>query len=143
MDENLLQICDHDGEGYRPLIDFGEWRVAILRYQDSIHPGNIYSMERHKETDEVFVLTKGKSVLIIGGNGSQADQVYPQVMETGKIFNVRRNTWHTILLSRDAAVLIVENRNTDEHNSEHTNITHEQHILIMDLARCHLPELLV
>ena len=81
-------------------------------------------------------------MLIIGGNGSQADQVSPQVMETGKIFNVRRNTWHTILLSQDAAVLIVENRNTDEHNSEHTNISHEQHILIMDLARCHLPELL-
>ena len=38
-------------------------------------------------------------------------------MEAGKIYNVRRNTWHTVLLSREASVLIVENRDTGEANS--------------------------
>jgi len=92
MDENLLQIRDYDGIGFKPLVTFGNWRVAILRYSDDIHPSNNRTMERHTETDEVFVLTKGRGALIIGGNGLQVDEIYPQTMEPGKIYNVRRNT---------------------------------------------------
>ena len=69
-------------------------------------------MERHKKTDEVFVLVKGWGILIIGGNGQKVERVFPQVMEIGKVYNVRVNTWHTILLSRDASVLLMEERST-------------------------------
>ena len=31
-------------------------------------------------------------------------------MGIGKVYNVRRNAWHTLSLSQDAPVLIVENR---------------------------------
>ncbi len=134
MDENLLQIQDYDGIGFKPLVTFGNWRVAILRYSDDIHPGNNRTMERHTETDEVFVLTKGRGALIIGGNGLQVDEIYPQTMEPGKIYNVRRNTWHTILLSRDASVLIVENRDTGKQNSEFTSLSSEVHRQIAEAA---------
>ena len=134
MDENLLQIRDYDGIGFKPLVTFGNWRVAILRYSDDIHPSNNRTMERHTETDEVFVLTKGRGALIIGGNGLQVDEIYPQTMEPGKIYNVRRNTWHTILLSRDASVLIVENRDTGKQNSEFTSLSSEVHRQIAEAA---------
>jgi len=135
MNENFLEIRDYDGEGYRPLIDYGEWRVAILRFLDAIQPEKNKSMERHTETDEVFVLTRGRGVLIMGGNALQVDGIYPQAMEIGTIYNVKRNAWHTILLSRNASVLIIENRNTGEHNSEYANLSTEQHRLIVETAR--------
>ncbi len=134
MDEQLLEIRDYEGEGYQPLVDYGTWRVAILRFLDGLQPERQSSMERHTETDEVFVLTKGKGMLIMGGNGMQIDGIYPQIMEIGKIYNVKRNAWHTVLLSRDASVLLVENCNTDKHNSEYADLSNEQRKLIVDIA---------
>ena len=123
MDETLLEIRDYQGEGYQPLVDYGDWRVAILRYMDELQPERIDSMERHAETDEVFVLLFGQGVLIVGGCEAQVERIYLQVMEQGKIYNVKRNAWHTILLSRDASVLLVENRDTGKHNSETTQLS--------------------
>jgi ureidoglycolate hydrolase len=135
MNEALLEIQSYDGIGYQPLIDFNDWRVAILRYLDELQPDRIDSMERHCETDEVFVLLQGRGTLILGGNQTTAEGAHPQVMESGKLYNVKRNTWHTILLTRDASVLIVENRNTDRHNSEYMPLSAEQRQLILEQAR--------
>jgi ureidoglycolate hydrolase len=134
MDETLLEIRDYQGAGYQPLVDYGDWRVAILRFLDELQPERIDSMERHTETDEVFVLLLGQGVLIMGGCQAQIDRIYPQVMERGKIYNVKRNAWHTILLSRDASVLLVENRDTGKHNSETTRLSQELRHSILEKA---------
>jgi ureidoglycolate hydrolase len=134
MDQRYIEILEYIGEGYKPLVDYGEWRVAVLRYIDEIQPDRIKEMERHTETDEVFVLFHGNGVLLVGGSGSQVDAIYPQVMEYGKLYNVKRNVWHTILLSRDASVLLVENRNTSKINSEYFSLTSEQREAVLEHA---------
>jgi ureidoglycolate hydrolase len=135
MDEKMLEIRDYQGSGYRPLVDYGEWRVAVLRFLDDLQPERIESMERHTETDEVFVLLCGQGVLILGGTGAEVESIFPQVMESGKIYNVKRNAWHTILLSRDASVLLVENRDTGKHNSEFTSLSTDQRRSIVEKAQ--------
>ena len=135
MDDTLLEIRSYAGNGYKPLVNFGEWRVAILRYLDDIQPDRIDSMERHTETDEVFVLLHGRGVLIVGGNGAQVDGVYPHAMESGKIYNVKKDAWHTILLNREASVLIVENGDTGMQNSEFASLSEERRWEIMKIAR--------
>ena len=135
MDESLLEIRDFDGVGYQPLVDYGDWRVAILNWLDNVRPDLNNTMERHTETDEVFVLTRGRGVLLMGGNGPQVDGVGPQAMEIGKIYNVKRNAWHTILLSREASVLLVENKDTGEANSEYCAIPAELHRKVMEIAQ--------
>ena len=137
MDENMLEIREYQGEGYKPLIDYGQWRVAILRYQDDLQPELIDQMERHNETDEVFVLLCGQGVLILGGTGSQVEGFYSLVMEYGKLYNVKRNAWHTILLTRDASVLLVENNDTTEQNSEYTRLSADYRRQIVEQARQH------
>lgn len=137
MDEMMLEIREYYGEGYKPLVDYGEWRVAILRYVDDLQPDRIDQMERHNETDEVFVLLCGQGVLILGGTGSQVEGIYPQVMEHGTLYNVKRNAWHTILLSRDASVLLVENNDTSEDNSEYVRLSDDHRSLIVEQARQH------
>jgi hypothetical protein len=135
MDEALLEIRGYEGEGYKPLIDFGAWRVAFLRYLDALQPDHIDSMERHTETDEVFVLLKGRGMLILGGNQAQVGEIHSQVMENGKLYNVKRFAWHTILLSRDATVLLVENCNTGDHNSEFITLSSKHRLLIVKLSQ--------
>jgi ureidoglycolate hydrolase len=125
MDERLLEISVYDGVGYQPLIDYGAWRVAILRWEQSMLPEKMEYMERHTQTDEVFVLMNGQATLILGGNGSKAQGVDKQAMEQGKLYNVKRYTWHTITLSQDASILIVENQDTGNENTEYSQISEE------------------
>jgi mannose-6-phosphate isomerase-like protein (cupin superfamily) len=135
MDESLLEIRSYEGEGYKPLIDYADWRVAILNFLDSVRPDLNDTMERHMETDEVFVLTRGKGTLLMGGNASKVEGIYPEPMEVGKIYNVKRNAWHSILLSRDASILLVENKDTGKHNTEYFDLSAEQHRFVMETAQ--------
>ena len=135
MDENWLEIREFTGEGYKPLIDYGQWRVAFLRYLDELLAEHIERMERHLETDEVFVLLQGRAVLLLGGNGTALDGVHPQTMESGKLYNVKCNAWHAILLSRDATILLVENCDTGERNTEYAALSAGQRRRIVDLAQ--------
>ena len=117
-DERLIEIKRFKGEGYRPLVSHAGWRVAVLNYLDELHPSHIADMERHLGTDEVFVLIKGWGVLLLGGNAAQVEGLTDVEMEIGTVYNIRMNTWHGILMSADASVLIVENDDTCEANSE-------------------------
>jgi hypothetical protein len=135
MDDKLLEIREYTGPGYQPLIDFAGWRVAILNYIDEIHPARIDSVERHTATDEVFVLLKGEGVLFVGTGETSLDSLVPQVMEAGKLYNVKQGAWHTIVLSPDASVLLVENRDTGKANSEFSPLRPEHSRLILETAR--------
>lgn len=139
MDERLVEVREYDGAGYQPLVDYGEWRVAILNYLDGIHPERIDSVERHTATDEVFVLLKGQGVLFVGEGEAQVEDLIPLVMQTGKIYNVKKNIWHTIVLSPDASVLIVENRDTGRHNSAYSPLQPAQRRLVLETARREQP----
>jgi hypothetical protein len=115
--ESLLEIREYAGAGYQPLIDYEAWRVAVLRFIDELLPQNLVNMQRHNETDEVFVLLSGRCILFIGAGDEHVTTIHAQDMEPLKLYNVRRHSWHTHTLSADATVLIVENRDTSSDNS--------------------------
>ena len=135
MNEELIEIREYVGPGYQPVVDFETWRVAILNYLDEIHPAKINSMERHNETDEVFVLIKGTGILFLGKGKNGVEQIVPQVLEPGKIFNVKKGVWHTVVLSQDGSVLIVENQNTRKENSNYFPLLAGQQQEILGMAR--------
>jgi ureidoglycolate hydrolase len=135
MNEELLEIREYTGEGFQPLVYFGTWRVAVLNYIEDLHPAKIDSLERHPETDEVFVLMRGLGILFLGEGEPQVENLVSQVMEKGKIYNVKPHTWHTIVLSRDASVLIVENGDTCEDKSEYILLKPEHSRFILNSAQ--------
>ena len=116
--ECLLEIQEWLGEGYRPCIDYGEWRVAILRFIDELTPENIDRMERHNETDEVFVLLNGRCILFLGQGEDNIEKIHSVDMAPHKLYNIKKGTYHTHVLDQEAIVLIVENRDTGSHNSD-------------------------
>jgi len=124
--ETLLEIHQFAEEGYQPLIDYGEWRVAFLRYIDELLPENICKMQRHDETDEVFVLLEGRCILYIGEGDEQITQIHALDMESLKLYNIKQSCWHTHTLSEGTTVLIVENRDTADHNSPEIDLNPEQ-----------------
>jgi hypothetical protein len=134
LDESLLQVVEYGGEGYLPLIDYADWRVAILRYIDELEPQNITSMQRHDETDEVFVLLAGRCILFLGAGAEQVTEIYPQDMEPLRLYNVKKGCWHTHTLSHDATVLIVENRDTTDRNSPEIVLDAGQRAQLIELT---------
>ena len=126
MKNEMIDIVDYDGEGYKPLVDFGSWRVAFLRYIDELIPENIQEFERHVETDEVFVLLEGQAVLFLGEGGEEIQEIISIEMKPRKLYNVRKNAWHGCVLSRDATILLVENRDTGKENTNYIQLDPSQ-----------------
>lgn len=134
METELFEVKRFSGEGFKPLVSFESWRVAVLRYMDKLHPDKLVEMERHITTDEVFILTRGKAMLVLGGNQPSVREILPVIMDPGEIYNVKKNTWHTIILSRDAHIIIVENADTTRENSEFVSLSTESVRSVRSLA---------
>lgn len=135
VSEKLLEVRSHEKAGYLPVIDYEAWRVAILNYSDDLRAENLTAMQRHNETDEVFVLLKGRCLLFLGEGEETVTAVYAADMQPYKIYNVKKAVWHTHTLSCDAMVLIVENRDTTFGNSPFFPLTDTQRQTIVGLAK--------
>ncbi len=131
---NLLEISAFDGEGYLPLVDYGAWRVAMLRYESGLAADAISTVQRHDETDEVFVLLAGRCILFLGAGDAAVTSIEATGMEPLKLYNVKRGAWHTHTLSQDASVLIIENRDTTAENSPQIELTADQRAEIVRLT---------
>lgn len=121
-----IEITEFQPEGYKPLVDYEQWRVAVLKFCDDLRPENLRTMQKHNESDEVFVLLNGECSLFAGGYGEAPGQVEVFEMQPLRIYNVKKGAWHTHTLSADGVVLIVENRNTCDDNSPTKPLTQEQ-----------------
>lgn len=111
---DLLEIHQYDGVGYQPLVFSDGWQAALLNWEplfDLAHAGEI---ERHNQTDEVFVLWRGRALIFV----SDGERLQAEEMKTGAIYNVPRGVWHNLLASRDASWVIVENRGTHLEDTE-------------------------
>ena len=134
IDPHLLDITDYTGAGYQPLIAYGAWRVAILRYIDELLPENIGKMQRHNATDEIFVLLQGRCILFIGAGTDRVEEIQAEDMQPLKLYNMKRGTWHTHTLDQAATVLIIENDDTGLINSPEIELTTEQRTQLSTLT---------
>lgn len=112
------EVFDFVDVGYHKLFHHQSWRIAILNYIDELEIDQISYVEAHSETDEVFVLLTGSCTLIFAHVTHQNIDKFECVqLEANKVYKVPQSTYHTSVLSKDAKVLIVEEENTDKHNS--------------------------
>lgn len=111
MDVNLLQELSNNEEGYHPLLDCNEWRVAVGNTTAAEPP---HHLQQHLETDEVFVVLKGMGEMLVSSDGIHLSHM---PMEQGKIYNVPKGVWHAHQMCSGSQLLIVENANTCDNNS--------------------------
>lgn len=126
MEKKFIEITKICKEGYTPLVDYQTWRVAVLRYCKDVRVERLVSMQRHLETDEVFVLLDGGCVLVSGGNGDRPGEVECIRMVKNQLYNVKKGVWHTHALDEEGSVLIVENQDTCDGNSPTEALNSEQ-----------------
>lgn len=117
-----LEITEYQGNGYKPMIRFESWRVAVINYDIRFDENNFQRMERHHLTDEVFILLEGNAQLIIGGNHENLEPLKIYKMEKKKIYNVKQDVWHHIFTEKDAAIIVIENDNTGSDNTSYIDV---------------------
>jgi hypothetical protein len=132
--ETLIQIREHTQADYKALIDFQTWRVAIMNYTADLTPDKINRMQKHTKTDEVFVLMQGKCILFLGEGNDTVTNIYAVDMELYKLYNVKKDVWHSHTFSADARVFIVENSDTMDSNSPFVNLSTHQQKEVIKLA---------
>ena len=135
MPPALLDIHEYNGPGYRPLVDFDHWRVAVLNFSADLLPEHLTSMQRHNDTDEVFVLLQGRCILFTGEGRDAVTRIHAEDLQPHRVYNVRQGVWHTHTLSQDAKVLVVENQDTTWDNSPFTPLDEAQMGVIVHLTR--------
>ncbi|WP_035571545.1 hypothetical protein [Halonatronum saccharophilum] len=135
ISKDLLEVKEYTSEGYKPVVDYDQWRVAVLNYCDELLPEKIDKMQKHDQTDEVFVLLKGQCILFIGEGEEDIADIHGEDMEPFKLYNVKRSVWHTHTLSEDAMVLIVENRDTNLDNSPEKDLNEDQRSQLVELTQ--------
>lgn len=136
MLSDLVEVSHFTGEGYKPLVDFQSWRVAVLRYIDELLPEKITNVECHTETDEVFILVKGRCILFLAETENQeVKKIHAVDMEKHKLYNVRKGVYHTHTLSEDAHVIIVENQDTSASNSLRIELDKENKELLVSFRK--------
>ena len=107
-----MYIKESEVGGYSPLISFNGWRVAVANFCERLKEENLCRVERHLDTDEVFILLQGEATLHIG------KELKKYSMEKGKFYNVQRGEWHCISMKPNTKVAIIENDDTGKHNTE-------------------------
>jgi len=114
-----VEVHEYNEVGYSSVVDFKTWRVAMLNYIDELEVENIDNFQCHQESDEVFILLQGQCLLFCAevDKNNKISDISSYNLELNKIYNVKRGTYHTHTLTKNAKVIIVENQDTDDSNS--------------------------
>lgn len=131
VEHRLVEILEYNEIGYAPVLSDRGFRVAVLNYHPELLMENISNFQKHKETDEIFVLLQGDCTLFLAEDET-ISTIQGIKMEPLKIYNVKKGTYHTHTLSRDGKVLIVEADDTSDENSPK--------VMVDDIIRKHLFE---
>jgi hypothetical protein len=108
-----------------PIPDGGGWMAAFMnggpdgwKLPDKI--------ERHSETDEVFLLLEGEATLGLAGDGEEPGDLVATPMKPLAVYNVLNRHWHTCAFGPNCRVLIVERAGTGKSNTKKLPMTEEQ-----------------
>jgi mannose-6-phosphate isomerase-like protein (cupin superfamily) len=98
--------------GYHPLLIREGWQVAKLNYIVTQNVENIDKLDLHNHTDEVFILLKGRAVLVGATIEENHSEFIVELMQPGIVYNIPQKTWHNISIEDGCEVLIIEKSNT-------------------------------
>jgi len=119
MNQNKISSESFEGEGLKRIVESGTWFVGIKNWKPANDAAQFDVMERHMETDEVFVLLEGGCTLLVDhSENDSCSDIRCIAMEKNRVYCIHPGVWHNTITSRDAKLILMENRNTSMDNSE-------------------------
>ena len=103
-----------DKSGFCTVVMADGFKCAYITHSPDYSFGSVTLMKRHNLTDEVFVLLKGKVVMLTISNGGFIETS----LEEGTAFTVEKGTYHYLAVSNDASVFVCERADTGADNTD-------------------------
>ena len=119
----LLIQGESFAQTYQPVLDFHGWKIAMLRYFDVVAPENFYRVERHWNTNEVFILTAGRADLILlEGDEKPALPFYVFPMKLNVAYDIQQSVWHHVVMTGDAHIILFERSDTGLETTDYAEL---------------------
>ncbi|MCR4875684.1 MAG: cupin [Clostridiales bacterium] len=115
-----------EGEGLTRVFENEKWMVGIKNWKPMNDIANINNLERHNETDELFILLKGKCTLLFANETAEGLKIEALPMEPLKVYNIPRSLWHNTVTQHDTKLALIEDSSTGSANSDNLDLTEAQ-----------------
>ena len=115
-----------EGEGMTRVFENAKWMVGIKNWKPMNDITGIDRLERHNETDELFVLVNGKCTLVFANETAEGLKIEYVSMEPLKVYNIPATLWHNTVTQKDTKLILIEDSSTCGANSNELMLTAEQ-----------------
>ena len=115
-----------EGEGMTRVFENEKWMVGIKNWKPMNDIKNINNLERHNETDELFILLSGRCTLLYANETEKGLDIRAVDMEPLKVYNIPRSLWHNTVTEKDTKLALIEDSSTGSANSDYLDLTAEQ-----------------
>jgi len=113
-----IEVHSFEAEGLKKVYDNGSWFIGMKNYKPANDLANLDCLERHNETDEIFVLLEGGCVLLTAEETSSGLAFEALSMESHRVYVIPKGLWHTTITGKDSKLVLVEASGTSEKNSD-------------------------
>ena len=108
----------HDGEGLARAYENGAWMAGLKNYKPANDADLFTEIERHRESDELFLLLEGSCVLLSALEDNGCLRFEALAMERGVLYVIPSLLWHTTITRPGARLALVEAPSTGAANSD-------------------------
>ena len=116
----------YEGEGLTRVFENEKWMVGIKNWKPMNDIANINNLERHNETDELFILLKGRCTLLFANETENGLKIEAVEMEPLKVYNIPRTLWHNTVTQPGVKLILVEDSACSGENSDVLDLTEAQ-----------------
>ena len=129
-----IDVKEFSGEGMSRVYENQKWTVGIKNWKPANDISGIDCLERHNETDELFILLSGACTLVYANENAGNLDIQAVKMEPFKVYNIPATLWHNTVTRKDTKMALIEDSSTGMQNSNVLTLNKEQIARVKQLA---------
>ena len=130
-----IKCYDYKSEGMNRVYENEKWTVGLKNWKAANDILGIDCLERHNQTDEIFVLLSGECTLIFANETSDGLDLDAVKMEPYKVYNIPAALWHNTVTQKDTKLVLIEDSSTSMDNSDILPLNEEQIVKIREIVK--------
>ena len=129
-----IDVKEFSGEGMSRVYENPKWMVGIKNWKPANDITGIDCLERHNETDELFVLLAGHCTLLYANETASGLAIEAVEMEPFKVYNIPARLWHHTVTQKNTKLALIEDSATGMNNSEVRPLTPDEIVQVKKRA---------
>ena len=129
-----IEVKEFSGEGMSRVYENKKWTVGIKNWKPANDISGIDCLERHNETDELFILLAGSCTLVYANEKGGELDIQAVKMEPFRVYNIPATLWHNTVTRKDTKMALIEDSATGSGNSNVLPLSKEQIARVKQLA---------